>query len=108
MIAQIEQKKYVNDNRISSPRYEKRNMIFLNVKNIARARFNVKFDVKNIDFYKIVKIKFSLICQLKLPPLLRIFPLFYVNLLTKFVIDFMSTQHHQFKLSIMNVDDKKN
>ena len=108
MIAQIEQKKYINDNRISPFRYKKEDMIFLNIENIVRARFNIKFNVKNIDFYKIVKIKFSLICQLKLPPSLRSFSLFYVNLLNKSAIDFMLTQRHQFKFSIINVDDEKN
>ena len=80
MIVQIEQKKYLNKNKNFSSKYEKKNMIFLNVENIINICFNVKLDVRNINLYKTAKILFPLICKLKLSLSLKKFPLFYVNL----------------------------
>ena len=108
MIVQAEQEEYANANRMPPFRYEERDMVFLNAENVTRARFSVKLDARNIGFYKIEKIKFSLICQLELSSSLRIFPLFHVNLLIRIVIDSMPTQRHQPRPPVVGADGVEN
>ena len=67
-----------------------------------------KLDARNIGPYKIEKIKSPLVCQLDLPPSLRIFPLFHVNLLTRAATDPMPTQLHQPRPPVVSADGVEN
>ena len=47
-------------------------MVFINTKNINRARSSVKLDYRNIRPYKVKEMLSSLIYKLELPALMRI------------------------------------
>ena len=64
-------------------------MVFINVKNINRARSNVKLDHRNIGPYRVEEVLSSLVCKLELLVSVRIWPYFHVNLFELVFIDLM-------------------
>ena len=62
------------------PAYKIRNKMFLSTKNIRTERLLKKLDNKNIDLFKIKKLV-GLLYQLELPHTMKIYDVFYPNLL---------------------------
>jgi hypothetical protein len=82
-----------NANRRFCSRYLVEDKIWLSTRNIQIARFTVKLNDRNIDFYRVSKIFLNLlIVQLELLDIVKIHFVFHVNLLQHDANDFFLEQ----------------
>ena len=81
LLTQAEQEHHANASRTPSFRYKVGDHVFLNAKNLKRARPNQKLDSKNVGPYPIKKILSPLVYELDLPASMQIHPVFHTNLL---------------------------
>ena len=70
-------------------------MVFINIKNINKARPSVKLNHHNIGLYKITRVLSPLVYELELPTTMQIWPYFYINLLKLAPIDLIINQRTQ-------------
>jgi hypothetical protein len=97
-----------NANRRLCSRYLVEDMIWLSIQNIQIARLTVKLNDRNIDFYRVSKIFFnSLIVQLELLNIVKIYFVFYVNLLQHDANNFFLEQRSKTKDLVIAEDEQK-
>lgn len=82
LLAQAEQEHYANISQIPSPSYSPGDEVWLNAKNIHRARPSQKLDAKNVGPFKIRRALSAEVFELELPPTMQIHPVFHTNLLS--------------------------
>jgi hypothetical protein len=98
LMTQVSYEVIANANRRLCSRYLVKDMIWLNTRNIQIARLTVKLNDRNIDFYRISKIFLnSLIVQLELFDIVKIYFVFHVNLLQYDANDFFLEQRSKSK-----------
>lgn len=76
LLAQAEQKHYINISQILFFSYSPRDKVWLNSKNIHRARPSEKLDIKNIGPFKVCRVLFAKVFELELPLIMQIHPIF--------------------------------
>ncbi len=109
LIAQIIYEFNVNFSRRSCSRYFVEDEVWLNVCNLSIARFVVKLDDHNVDFFKI-KCVFknnSLIIKLNLSAFMKIHSIFHVTLLNHIASDFLSSQRQKFREFVIIKNDER-
>jgi hypothetical protein len=79
--AQAHQEEYKNRHRTPAPNYRVGDMVYLSARNISTERPSKKLDWKRIRPYPIKEIISPCAYKLDLPPLIKVYPVFYVNLL---------------------------
>jgi hypothetical protein len=72
---------YVNKSRLERPHLRERNLIYLLRRNIKITRPSDKLDSKKIGLFKIERNIRNISFEFKLPPTIKIYPIFYFSLL---------------------------
>jgi hypothetical protein len=72
---------YANKSRLEKPRLQKRDLIYLLRRNIKIIRPSDKLDSKKIGPFKVKRNIRDISFELKLPPIIRIHPIFHLSLL---------------------------
>jgi hypothetical protein len=72
---------YANKSRLERPRLRKENLIYLLRRNIKIIRLSDKLDSKKIGLFKIKRNIRDISFELKLPPTIKIYPIFHFSLL---------------------------
>ncbi len=109
LIAQIIYEFNVNLFRCSCSRYFIEDEVWLNARNLNIARFAVKLDDHNVDFFKIKHVfkNNSLIIELNLSVFMKIHSIFYIILLNYIASDFLSSQRQKsWELIIIENDER--
>ncbi len=109
LIAQIIYEFNVNLFRRSCSRYFVEDEVWLNARNLSIARFAVKLDNCNVDFFKIKRVfeNNSLIIELDLSAFIKIHSIFHVILLSHIASDFLSSQRQKFQELIVIENDER-
>lgn len=81
LLAQAEQKHYWNISQIHSLSYSPGDKVWLNAKNIHRARSSPNLDAKNVTFIKICRALSAEVFKLEVPSTIQIHHVFHTNLL---------------------------
>jgi len=109
LIAQIIYEFNVNLFRHSCSRYFVEDEVWLNAYNLSIARFAVKLDDHNVDFFKIKRVfkNNSLIIKLNLSAFMKIHSIFHVILLNHITSDFLLNQHQKsWELVVIKNDER--
>ena len=72
---------YVNKSRLERPRLQKKDLVYLLRRNIKIIRLNDKLDLKKIGPFKVKRNIRDISFELKLPSVIKIYPVFYLLLL---------------------------
>jgi hypothetical protein len=72
---------YVNKSRLGKPHLQKKDLIYLLRRNIKIIRPNDKLNLKKIGSFKVKRNIRNINFEFKLPPTIRIYPIFYLSLL---------------------------
>ncbi|KAI1004031.1 hypothetical protein K3495_g4177 [Podosphaera aphanis] len=91
-LAQVYHSTYGNEKRLSAPRYQPGDRVFLSLKNIALQRPTKKLDHLRAGPWKTLEMKTSLVAKLDLPPQLKIENNFHVSLLRPAYLGYSSQQ----------------
>ncbi len=109
LIAQIIYESHVNLSCCSCSRYLVEDEVWLNACNLSIARFAVKLDDHNVDFFKIKHVfkNNSLVIELNLSIFMKIHSIFHVILLSHIASDFLSSQHQKlWELIVVKNDER--
>ena len=82
LLAQAKQEHYANISRIPSSSYSPGDEVWLNAKNIHRARPSQKLDAKNVGPFKVCRALSAEVIELEFSPTMQIHPVFHINLLS--------------------------
>ena len=91
--AQERQAEYANSSRLTAPRLLPVDMVWLSSKHITTKRPSRKLDHKRLGPFEVIKSVGSRAYELKLPPTMRIRPVFHVSLLEAAADEPLSGQH---------------
>ena len=80
---------YVNKSRLERPRLQKKDLVYLLRRNIKIIRLSDKLDLKKIGLFKVKRNIRNISFELKLPPTIRIYPIFYFSLLEPVHLDIL-------------------
>lgn len=80
-LAQTKQEHYTKISQIPFSSYFPGDKVWLNAKNIHRARPSQKLDAKNVGPFKICRALSAEVVELELLPTMQIHPMFHTNLL---------------------------
>ena len=72
---------YANKSRLERPHFQKRHLIYLLRRNIKITRLSDKLDLKKIGLFKVKRNIRNISFEFELPPIMRIYPIFYLLLL---------------------------
>jgi hypothetical protein len=72
---------YANKSRLKRPRLRERDLVYLLRRNIKITRLNNKLDLKKIDSFKVKRNIRNISFEFKLPPIIKIYFIFYFSLL---------------------------
>jgi hypothetical protein len=72
---------YANRSRLEGSHLRKRDLIYLLRRNIKTTKPSDKLDLKKIGPFKVKRNIRNISFELKLPPTIRIYPIFYLSLL---------------------------
>ena len=72
---------YANKSKLGRPRLREENLVYLLRRNIKITRLNDKLDSKKIGPFKVKRNIRNISFELKLSPIIRIYPIFYLSLL---------------------------
>ena len=72
---------YANKSRLGEPRFQKKDLIYLLRRNIKIIRLSDKLNLKKIDPFKVKRNIRNINFEFKLPPTMRIYPVFHLSLL---------------------------
>jgi hypothetical protein len=72
---------YANKSKLGKPRLRERNLVYLLRRNIKIIRLSDKLDSKKIGLFKIKRNIRDISFEFKLPPIIKIHPIFYISLL---------------------------
>jgi hypothetical protein len=108
LMTQASYKAIANSNCRLCSRYLVKDMIWLSTRNIQIARLTVKLNDRNIDFYRVSKIFLnSLIVQLELLDIVKMYFVFHVNLLQHDVNDFFLEQRSKSKDLVIAEEEQR-
>jgi hypothetical protein len=72
---------YANKSRLEGPHLQKRHLVYLLRRNIKITRPSDKLDSKKIGLFKVKRNIRNISFELKLPPIIKIYPVFHLSLL---------------------------
>jgi hypothetical protein len=72
---------YANKSRLERPRLRERDLVYLLRRNIKITRPSNKLNLKKIGPFKIKRNIRDISFEFKLPPIIKIYPIFYLSLL---------------------------
>ena len=72
---------YANKSRLEGPRLQREDLVYLLRRNIKTIRPSDKLDSKKIGPFKVKRNIRNISFELKLPPIIKIYPIFYLLLL---------------------------
>jgi hypothetical protein len=72
---------YVNKSKLEKSRFREKNLVYLLRRNIKIIRLSDKLDSKKIGLFKIKRNIRDISFELKLPLIIKIYPIFYISLL---------------------------
>ena len=78
---------YANKSRLGGPRLQKGDLVYLLRRNIKIIRLNDKLDLKKIGPFKVKRNIRDISFELKLPSVIKIYPVFYLLLLEPAYLD---------------------
>jgi hypothetical protein len=92
--AQTDQELFANTHRKNPPPMEPGDLVWLDARNITTSRPSKKLDFRRLGPFEIVRSINDVAHELKLPPSMRIHPVFHVSLLEKAVTNQYSNRLH--------------
>ena len=72
---------YANKFRLGESRFREKDLVYLLRRNIKIIRLSDKLDLKKIGLFKVKRNIRNINFEFKLPPIIRIYPIFYLLLL---------------------------